>query len=81
MSGAIWLTADIFVILSAAAMARAAQTESVAWLLASLLAALLGDAHLQHGDLLAPCPTRVLRDLPFCPALPRAHSLAGAGSA
>ena len=42
MSGAIWLTADIFVILSAAAMARAAQTESAWWLLASLIAALLG---------------------------------------
>jgi hypothetical protein len=42
MSGAIWLTADIFVILSAASMARAAQMESTAWLLASLLAALLG---------------------------------------
>jgi hypothetical protein len=42
MSGAIWLTANIFVILSAAAMARAAQTQSSFWLFASLLAALLG---------------------------------------
>ncbi len=42
MSGAIWLTADIFVVLSAAAMAKAAQAESTRWLLASLLAALLG---------------------------------------
>ena len=42
MSGTIWLTADIFVILSAAAMAKAAYTGSTHWLLASLLAALLG---------------------------------------
>ena len=42
MSGAQWLTADIFVILSAAAMAKAAQAEGTRWLLASLLAALLG---------------------------------------
>jgi hypothetical protein len=42
MSGTIWLTADIFVILSAAAMARAAQAQSAGWLFASLLAALLG---------------------------------------
>ena len=42
MSGAIWLTADLFVILSAAAMANAAKTQSSAWLLASLVAALLG---------------------------------------
>ena len=42
MSGAIWLTADLFVILSAAALAKAAKLQSTAWLLASLLAALLG---------------------------------------
>ena len=42
MSGAQWLTANIFVIASAAAMAKAAQAESTRWLLASLLAALLG---------------------------------------
>jgi hypothetical protein len=42
MSGAIWLTADLFVIVSAAAMAKAAKMQSTAWLLASLLAALLG---------------------------------------
>ena len=42
MSGAIWLTANMFVILSTAAMVRAAQTERSVWLLASLAAALLG---------------------------------------
>jgi hypothetical protein len=42
MSGVIWLTADLFVILSAAALAKAAKLQSTAWLLASLLAALLG---------------------------------------
>ena len=42
MSGVIWLTADLFVILSAAALAKAASMKSTAWLLASLLAALLG---------------------------------------
>lgn len=42
MSGAIWLTADLFVILSAAAMANAAKTQSTGWLLASMVAALLG---------------------------------------
>ena len=42
MSGTIWLTADLFVILSAGAMANAAKTQSIAWLLASLVAALLG---------------------------------------
>ena len=42
MSGAIWLTADLFVILSAAALARAVSTKSSLWLLMSLIAALLG---------------------------------------
>jgi hypothetical protein len=42
MSGAIWLTADLFVIVSAAALAKAVVARSTVWLLASLLAALLG---------------------------------------
>jgi hypothetical protein len=42
MSGTIWLTADLFVILSAAALARAVTVESSNWLLLSLLAALIG---------------------------------------
>ena len=42
MSGTIWLTADLFVILSAAALARAVAQQSACWLLAALLAALLG---------------------------------------
>jgi hypothetical protein len=42
MSGSIWLTADLFVILSAAALARAVTVESSSWLLLSLLAALIG---------------------------------------
>jgi hypothetical protein len=42
MSGAIWLTADLFVILSAAALVQAVTTRSPAWLLAALLAAVLG---------------------------------------
>ena len=42
MSGTIWLTADLFVILSAAALSQAAKLRSTAWLVASLLAALLG---------------------------------------
>ena len=42
MSGTIWLTADLFVILSAAALARAVTAESSNWLLLSLLAALIG---------------------------------------
>jgi hypothetical protein len=42
MSGSIWLTADLFVILSAAALARAVTAESSSWLLLSLLAALIG---------------------------------------
>lgn len=42
MSGSIWLTADLFVILSAAALARAVGTGSANWLLASLLAAVVG---------------------------------------
>jgi hypothetical protein len=42
MSGTIWLTADLFVILSAAALAKAARTNSVAWLCLSLLVALIG---------------------------------------
>jgi hypothetical protein len=42
MSGAIWLTADLFVILSASALAKAVSTRSTVWLLASLLVALLG---------------------------------------
>ena len=42
MSGTIWLTADLFVILSAAALARAVTAESSSWLLLSLLAALIG---------------------------------------
>jgi hypothetical protein len=36
MSGAIWLTADLFVIVSAAALARAVASESAPWLLVSL---------------------------------------------
>ncbi|MGA7546262.1 MAG: hypothetical protein WBW08_10640 [Methyloceanibacter sp.] len=42
MSGVIWLTADLFVILSAAVLAKAVATGRPAWLLASLLAAVLG---------------------------------------
>lgn len=42
MSGTIWLTADLFVILSAAALARAVSNESAGWLALSLLAAVLG---------------------------------------
>ena len=42
MSGTIWLTADLFVILSAAALARAVSAESSNWLVLSLLAALFG---------------------------------------
>jgi hypothetical protein len=42
MSGVIWLTANLFVILSAAALARAVSTERPVWLLLSLLAAGLG---------------------------------------
>ena len=42
MSGTIWLTADLFVILSAAALAKAVQTGRASWLLAALLAGLLG---------------------------------------
>jgi len=42
MSGTIWLTADLLVILSAAALARAVAAESSNWLLLSLLAALIG---------------------------------------
>jgi hypothetical protein len=42
MSGTIWLTADLFVVLSAAALARAVATTNSNWLLMSLLAGLLG---------------------------------------
>jgi hypothetical protein len=42
MSGTIWLTADLLVIVSMAALAEAARSNSTGWLLASLLAALLG---------------------------------------
>ena len=42
MSVTIWLTADLFVITSAAALARAIATESAAWLLVSLFAGVLG---------------------------------------
>ena len=42
MSGTIWLTADLLVILSAAALARAVAAESSNWLLLSLLTALFG---------------------------------------
>jgi len=42
MSGTIWLTADLFVILSAAALARAVATTNSNWLVMSLLAGLLG---------------------------------------
>jgi len=42
MSGAIWLTADLFVIAGAAALARAVATESAPWLLVSLFAGVLG---------------------------------------
>jgi hypothetical protein len=42
MSGTIWLTADMMVILSMAALAKAAKLQSIRWLLASVLAALLG---------------------------------------
>jgi len=42
MSGAIWLTADLFVIASAAALARAVATESAPRLLVSLSAGVLG---------------------------------------
>ena len=78
MSGAIWLTANIFVILSTAAMARAARTDSSVWLLASLAAALL-DSYLQHGHLRPPRAARILRQFSFCPAPPRPHPLACTG--
>ena len=42
MSGTIWLTADLFVIVSAAALARAVTGESAPWLLVSLFAGMLG---------------------------------------
>ncbi len=42
MSGTIWLTADLFVILSAAALAKAVAQQSACWLFAALLATLLG---------------------------------------
>jgi hypothetical protein len=42
MSGAIWLTADLFVIVSAAALARAVASESTPWLLVSLFVGVLG---------------------------------------
>jgi hypothetical protein len=42
MSGTIWLTADIFVILTAACLAKAVTTERPGWLLAALAAGLLG---------------------------------------
>lgn len=42
MSGAIWLTADLLVIGSAAALARAISTESAGWLVLALALALLG---------------------------------------
>jgi hypothetical protein len=42
MSGAIWLTADLFVIVSAAALARAVASESAPWLLVSLFVGVLG---------------------------------------
>ena len=42
MSGTIWLTADLFVILGAAALARAVTEQSASWLFAALLAGLLG---------------------------------------
>jgi hypothetical protein len=42
MSGTIWLTADLLVVVSMAALAEAARSKSVGWLLASLFAALLG---------------------------------------
>jgi hypothetical protein len=42
MSGTIWLTADLFVIVSAAALARAVASKSANWLLVSLAAGVLG---------------------------------------
>ncbi len=42
MSGTIWLTADLFVIASAAALARAVATGRASWLYLSLAAAVLG---------------------------------------
>ena len=42
MSGTIWLTADLFVILGAAALARAVTEQNASWLFAALLAGLLG---------------------------------------
>ena len=42
MSGAIWLTANLFVIVSAAALARAVASESAPWLLVSLFVGVLG---------------------------------------
>ena len=42
MSGTIWLTADLFVILSLAALARALATKASIWLLLALVAALCG---------------------------------------
>jgi hypothetical protein len=42
MSGTIWLTADLFVLASAAALARAAATGRASWLYLSLVAAILG---------------------------------------
>ena len=42
MSGAIWLTADLFVILSAACFAKAIATERPGWLVAALALGVLG---------------------------------------
>ena len=42
MSGAIWLTADLFVILSAACLANAVTTERPGWLVAALASGVLG---------------------------------------
>jgi hypothetical protein len=42
MSGTIWLTADLFVMASAAALARAVATDNAPWLLVSLCTGVLG---------------------------------------
>ena len=75
MSGAIWLTANIFVILSTAAMVRAARTESAVWLLGITGSGVARDSYLQHGHLFAPCAARVLRLF----LLPRAFVAASLG--
>jgi len=61
MSGTIWLTADLFVITSAAALARAIATESAAWLLVFAVRRRAWRARLQHRHLHAHRARALLR--------------------